>query len=66
MTDRKFHIGDRVQRDDGVTGTVIHTEFYRSNAIPDAPFWVRVKWDRTNSVSERVEDGLALVEGATA
>lgn len=56
--ERKFKLGDRVVRDsDGCSGTVTFTEFYRSPNSTE-PFWVRIKWDRSNSRSDRTEEGL--------
>lgn len=56
--ERKFKVGDRIAREsDGCTGVVTNTDFYRSQG-KDAPWWVSVKWDRSNSRSDRMEDGL--------
>lgn len=57
---RRFKTGDRVRRaSDGASGAVTSTEFQRTDGST-APFWVRVKWDASNSSSDREEDGLVL------
>lgn len=56
--ERQFKIGDRVRREpDGASGVVTETEF-RREPNSTQPFWVRVRWDASNSKSEREENGL--------
>lgn len=63
--ERKFKVGDRVIRDsDGHKGTVTWIDFYRP-ADPNAPYWVRVKWDASGSRSDREENGLSLISENT-
>lgn len=54
--ERLFKVGDRVERADGHAGTVTRTDFRRHS--PDSPFWVTVNWDASDSISDRLEDGL--------
>lgn len=59
MTERKFKVGDRVRRQDGQTGTVVHTEFFATNP---PQYWVCVRWESSGSKSYRLEDDLEFTE----